>query len=270
MPITEPAALKKSVILSLVRSVEQAAKKGQPFDHFYMQNCFPQDLYSQILAKLPDAFINAHLNHPDALTAGGKSTRKFFELSEASLSALDRHLQDFWLAISQALLSPEVHRAIFSKLSGDLCRRFNVTEKELLELCVYPRAGIFCDLPGYRIRPHPDNPVRFVTVQFYLPIDDSQRDFGTSIYKILKLRSYWNRLRGIKDDLKQYREVKRFPFMPNSGYAFAVSDKSYHGRPVIEGQASLRKSILLVYYDRPGVGYDALPAGDQTAATGEY
>jgi hypothetical protein len=54
------------------------------------------------------------------------------------------------------------------------------------------------------------------TAQFYLPIDMSQQDLGTSFYTEVPLprRPFPGR----------YIEIKRMPFVPNSGYVFVVND----------------------------------------------
>ena len=45
--------------------------------------------------------------------------------------------------------------------------------------------------------------------------------------------------------------VKRLDFLPNTGYAFAVTERSWHGvEPVRETGAS-RNSLMLIYYCRP-------------------
>ena len=266
---TTTVTLKDSIVASLVRAVNDAAPENRPFGHFYMQNCFSHEVYAGILKNSSESLTNSEIKHPDALTSSGASTRKFFELTPKNLETMESLQREFWNAMADAFYSTELRNAIFSKLSRDLCKRLSLAEADLANLKVYPRAGIFYDHPGYKIRPHPDNAVRFVTVQFYLPPDDSQQNFGTSLYRIRKLRSYWNRLWRIPEDGGVYREVKRFKFVPNSGYAFAVSKKSYHGRPVIEGQTALRKTLMLVYYDRPGVGYDSVSANGD-AARAEY
>ena len=64
-----------------------------------------------------------------------------------------------------------------------------------------------------------------------------------------------------KEDLKafptraemeeKFEEAKRFPFKPNSAYAFAVSDsakrKSWHGRDRLTGFAGVRNTLMVLF-----------------------
>ena len=70
-------------------------------------------------------------------------------------------------------------------------------------------------------------------MQIYLPQDDTQRELGTSIYKVSPMGVFaWKTYGLVKD--------KTVPFLPNSGYAFVVIHPAYsllrsswHGREAI-------------------------------------
>ena len=79
-------------------------------------------------------------------------------------------------------------------------------------------------------------------MQFYLPRDNSQESLGTSLYvPKSKLKQALTPLSG------KYAPVKKFPFLPNTGYAFAVKRDSWHGREKIDGAFGDRYSILTFY-----------------------
>jgi len=77
--------------------------------------------------------------------------------------------------------------------------------------------------------------------QFYLPVDMSQQDLGTSFYGEVPVLQ--------RPFLGRYKEIKRLPFVPNSGYAFVVNDlpghRSLHGRELIKPGSGVRNSILI-------------------------
>ena len=79
-------------------------------------------------------------------------------------------------------------------------------------------------------------------MQFYLPKDDSQLSLGTSLYqpksKLKRALTPWS---------GKYVRVKKFPFLPNTGYAFAVTGNSWHGREEITEAYGDRYSILTFY-----------------------
>jgi hypothetical protein len=80
-------------------------------------------------------------------------------------------------------------------------------------------------------------------MQFYLPGEGTPDDLGSSLYIKLPLA---RRLLG-----RKIKEVKRFPFRPNSAYAFAVNDcpqrQSYHGRELITAENAVRDSIIITW-----------------------
>jgi hypothetical protein len=120
----------------------------------------------------------------------------------------------------------------------------NLGPAEVADARVFVGISLIRDMEDYRLKPHPDGQPRVVTAQFYLPMDSSQRDLGTSIYEAARPLS--QRL-----FLGRYKEVKRMPFLPNSGYAFAVNDlpqrRSLHGRELIESGSGVRNSILVTW-----------------------
>jgi hypothetical protein len=105
----------------------------------------------------------------------------------------------------------------------------------------HPRMLLFRDTDQYRIKPHPDGLGTIATMGFYLARDDSQIELGTSIYR---RRSVWDTVRAGG----RFEEVRRFPFRPNSGYAFAVindrEQKSLHGVELVPGGSGVRNTIL--------------------------
>ena len=100
---------------------------------------------------------------------------------------------------------------------------------------MHPRPVLYTDLNGYAIKPHPDTRRKVLTMQIYLPQDESQRELGTAIYKISPMGVFaWKSYGLVKD--------KTVPFLPNSGYAFVVIHPAYsllrsswHGREAIIG-----------------------------------
>jgi hypothetical protein len=138
------------------------------------------------------------------------------------------------------MTDPVLRRAVFGKLAPDLAERFGIAESQVPEMeCAY-EVRLVRDTEDYRIKPHPDGLNKIVTMQLYLPQDESTLDLGTSVFRRHK------RLIG-----GSFEEVKRFPFRPNSGYAFAVSDgptrKSWHGREPITGFSGVRNTLMLLF-----------------------
>ncbi|MGO9944581.1 MAG: hypothetical protein ACLPIC_17705 [Rhodoblastus sp.] len=86
----------------------------------------------------------------------------------------------------------------------------------------------------------------------YMPEDDSQRDLGTTLYKISPMGVFHWKSYGLVED-------KTMPFLPNSGLAFVVIHPRYnllrtswHGRDAIAlDNAKPRFSLLNTFYAQP-------------------
>jgi hypothetical protein len=88
------------------------------------------------------------------------------------------------------------------------------------------------DIPGYRITPHTDTHWKGITVQLYLPSDASTSHIGTIFH----------------DNTQKKNKVTQMQFIPNSGYAFAVGDDSWHSADPVGSEVKTRDSILLTYF----------------------
>ena len=119
--------------------------------------------------------------------------------------------------ISERLKSHELQRT----LSG----RLGVTETQ-----IYPIALLVEDAPGYRIRRHTDCAGKVISCQVYLADDDSHLEQGV----VLQDRSG--------------ERTKQMPYAFNRGYAFKVTDHSWHR---VHRSQTVRKSIQLLYYSTP-------------------
>lgn len=229
-----------SIASSLIAGVGNAHLERVPFCHIYLERIFPAEIYAELLDNLPPKELYQPLNLRKWVRADGTSTRDQFYLTAENISALPRQSAAFWSAFVGSILEGSLKRTIFAKLAPDLADRFGVAEEDVSDIdCVYEIA-LVRDTEDYRIKPHPDGLNKIVTFQLYLPPDESTLDLGTSLFV---------RYRGLLGS--RFEEVKRFPFRPNSGYAFAVSDSakrtSWHGREQLTGFAGVRNTLMILF-----------------------
>ncbi len=231
----------------LVRCVKTTAAFDAPFQHIFLRNVFPADVYAEIMASLPERRAYRPLNIKRWHDDQGQSTRDQLFLSEGEIDRIEAPAQDLWRDVTAALESDELRRAIFSTFRQDVALRLGCSADEVLAQPMFPSVSLVRDFKDYRIKPHPDGHPRVVTMLFYLPHDETQSDLGTSLYKKLPL-AY--RLLG-----RTYEEIKRFPFLANSAGAFAVNDcaerQSYHGREPIGAAAGVRDMIMVMWLSSP-------------------
>jgi hypothetical protein len=231
------AALLRDHIVAAVRA---SPLMREPFCHVYMENLVPTHLYTAMLQHLPPKELYVPLNPKKWVRADGTSTRDQFYLTPENIARLPEQAATLWRSVVHAVGDGMLKSALFAKLAPDLANRFSTAEEHVCEIdCVY-EITLVRDTEDYRIKPHPDGLNKIVTMQMYLPEDTSQLDLGTSLF--VRHR----RLLG-----STFEEVKRFPFRPNSAYAFAVSDSpqrtSWHGRERLTGFAGVRNTLMVLF-----------------------
>ena len=224
----------------LIAGIRGSLLERDPFCHIYIEQMFPAALYPSLLRNLPPLHLYSPLNPRKWVRADGTSTRDMFYLTPENLGKLSDEVGALWKSVLHALTDGHFKRALFSRLAPDMAERFDTTEDRVSDMdCVYD-VSLVRDTEDYRIKPHPDGLNNFVTMQFYLPEDENNLDLGTSVYRRHK------RLLG-----SSFEEVKRFPFKPNSAYAFAVSDSpkrtSWHGRDRLSGFEGVRNTMILSF-----------------------
>jgi len=241
----------ESAVSHMIAAVERSPLETEPFPHFFVAGLFPRDIYEEMLAELPEPALYEAFSYEKHAT-DGESNRGRFTLDRQSLDRLSGRQRSLWLAIRDALGSPEFKTAVFRRLSVGLAYRFGVSPAEASQTPGYPLPELFRETRGYAIKPHPDTRRKLVTMQIALPADDSQRHLGTEFYR----RSV--------NPLSLLREPRGFdialqaPFLPNAAYAFTVLNtirrKSWHGRTTLAGEVGVRNSILNIWYAKPEDG----------------
>ena len=216
----------------LVRRVEESALESTPFPHIYLENLFPPAYYSSLLDHLPATRCYRELRHRDAMQPDGHSARRKFYLFPEHVALLPEEQRHLWLPLSRALRSRRLQDAVKRKFRAALERRFG---RSIDRLSFYPVAMLLQDLPGYRIGIHGDSLRKALTVQLYLPRDDSQMHLGTVLHE--------------SRDGSAADRLKRLPFAPATGYALPVLyHESWHSVVRTGPGDGVRNSLMLTYY----------------------
>ncbi|MFL6763797.1 MAG: hypothetical protein ACJ8FO_01205 [Sphingomicrobium sp.] len=216
----------------LVAAVERAELRHKPFDHVYMEHVLGPDSYATLLAAMPDPRQYHDLKHRDAVREDGTSTRLRMYLYPELLRRLPPELRRVWLPIARALCSTELEIAFKRKFRGALEERFG---KPAEKIGMYPVPILLRDQPGYKISIHSDVPTKAITVQYYLPADESQRHIGTIFHE--------------SDKGAGAKKTTQMSFMPASGYAFPVSlTKSWHSAAHTSEKDGERVTMMVTYY----------------------
>lgn len=222
----------------IAASVDAAAASDTPFTHLVFDRVFPDDIYALMLANMPEAtdYRPMHGRSKGHDLADGTHTRVKIDLFPEYIRHLPPEKRLLWGLVGGALCSAPVREAFMRRLAAPLERRFGAG---------HAKVGMFAipvltrDIPGYLITPHTDTHWKGITVQLYLPRDRSIEHIGTIFHNKLADGSM--------------PKVKQMTFAPNTGYAFAVGDDTWHSADRIGPEVKTRDSILLTYFVDAGV-----------------
>ena len=245
---------KDDLVQHFVGALDNAQIEHAPFSHLFAVDLFPADVYSHLIKLLPHVQGYKSLNHRDAMRSDGTSTREVLPFNETFLTPLPAEQRDFFELLKSVLDDRRIGEKYFELLAPDLAKR--TAAKIPTDVEAYPKSGLFRDASGYKIQPHKDINTKIVTTQLYLPADEQQRDFGTTLYKrSLKGRVIRELNKISSTKRREFDQFKTFPFLPNSGYAFIVGKKSWHGRETVPEGLGERYSLMNIYYNRADVPF---------------
>jgi hypothetical protein len=218
-----------------MEAISNARLEDYPFGYIYMQPFFEPSFYNDLLETMPSSHkpLGARDTRED-----GTSTRDVVDLMfEPDKLPLP------WHAAVLALGHPQVKISLFDKFKHVIAARFGLTpEQAVLLPALHMDIRLMRDTQDYRLAPHTDAASKILTLQAYLPKDNSTPDLGTSFYKLTKLEIV----------SRDFGEVKRMPFLVNSAYAFAIKrdepGASWHGREKLTDANVQRDTIILNYY----------------------
>jgi hypothetical protein len=266
---SEPIAMDSSVIGQMARASERRAPDGEyrqvlecaihailnaeafhkPYPLIHFRGFLPNDFYARLLEAFPDVERFAGLN--------GDGTRREYPLYDERSDPGSEEGREIWGIVRRVLSSPEIASSLREKLDEGFRIRAKGS-REGWPIPMFPRPVLYTDLDGYAIKPHPDTRRKVLTMQIYLPADDTQRELGTTIYKISPTGLFAWKSYGLAKE-------KTLPFLPNTGYAFVVIHPAYslfkaswHGREAIRVPVNKpRLSILNTYYREPAQAVSA-------------
>ena len=222
----------------MAASIESASASESPFYHLVLDRVFPDDIYNAMLTAMPVASdyrpMSGRAGGLDG--ADGTHTRVKIDLYPEYIRHLPPDKRTLWYVIGRALCSEPVKAAFVHRLAPPLEARFG---GDFAKTGFYPVPILTRDIPGYYIPPHPDTRWKGITVQLYLPRDKSITYIGTIFHERLADGSLPKRT--------------QMAFAPNSGYAFAVGENTWHSADPVGPEVKTRDSILLTYFVDSGL-----------------
>jgi hypothetical protein len=228
----------KNLIDYVVGAIEAGKASDDPFYHLEFDRVFPDDVYAEMLRAMPNAADYRPLPGRGGgnLLPDGSSTRVKIDIFPEYTRHLPDAKREVWDLVGRGLCSGEVQAAFMRRLAPGLERRFG---PDYTDVGMYPIPVLTRDVPGYRITPHTDTQWKGMTIQLYLPRDASATHIGTIFHG-----------RQADGTLTRATQMR---FAPNSGYAFAVGDNTWHSADPVGNEVTSRDSILLTYFVDAGL-----------------
>jgi hypothetical protein len=218
----------------VAQSIRDAREGTAPFYHLQFDRVFPPDFYAEMLRTMPDDNDYRPMSGKSKMGSSrpdGKPTRTKIDLFPEYIRHLPPGKLEVWEQVGCVLRSEKVKVALMEKLGPGLQKRFG---EKFASVGMYPVPILTRDIPGYRVFKHTDSLWKGITVQLYLPADNSNDNIGTIFHERLP------------DGRKP--KVTQMPFAPNSGYAFAVWNDTWHSADPVGPEVNTRDSILLTYF----------------------
>jgi hypothetical protein len=220
-------------------SIDASRVVETPFFHLEFDRVFPDDFYAQMVGRMPITSdyrpMSGGRKKADRRD-DGTPTRVKIDLFPEYIRWLPPEKKALWDVAGAALCSAPVQAAFVRRLAPALEKRFGAG---YAKVGLYPIPILTRDVAGYSIGVHSDAPSKGITVQFYLPRDESVAHVGTVFH----------------DELADGSRppVSKMRFAPNTGYAFAVDKRTHHSVDPVGSEVIMRDSILLTYYVDAGV-----------------
>ena len=213
--------------------IANAPLRRYPYDHIYVEEVFEPVFYTRMRAMLPPDSAYREIQETGRVTKDLYRERYVIDLHEKDLAKLPPAQAVFWKTVADTLQCREVLDAVLYRFDA----------REWLGRPLSTTLSLMRDKSGYGIGPHTDAGNKIATLLFYLPADGENEHLGTSIYLP---RDPSTRVKSNKHyDYKDFRRIYTAPFRPNTLFAFARSDRSFHGVEPIEAPGVTRDLLIL-------------------------
>jgi hypothetical protein len=147
----------------MLKSIETSKRSDEPYKHWFLKGCLPQDVADAILA-LP--FEAPELGGISGKREVHNATRKYFDQENMGKFPVCKAFNE---AFQNPRLTKRIAEFFGAKLDGS-----------------YLRVEFAQDTDGFWLEPHTDLGVKVFTMLLYMSKDEQHKELGTDIYDINK------------------------------------------------------------------------------------
>ncbi|KAK3252533.1 hypothetical protein CYMTET_38167 [Cymbomonas tetramitiformis] len=241
-------AITDSIIKYTYDRISNSTVRKYPYEYTIVEEVFEPSFYEKcILPYFPSAksHIFSKQGARERYSVRMKGTEYSGLMKGKNMDSEVRKLDAFWKNMTDAFAGDYLQNLWIQKFEATLTNRFPDLSNQLAKERFYYRWDLASDRTGYEISPHTDSIDKLITILFYLPKGDTYKSFGTTVYESRDglddggfMRTYEN-----PNWRKQFVAVERGPFVPNTVFAFAPCQSSWHGVENVAGKAVHRDTI---------------------------
>jgi len=219
--------MSSTVDLGLIYRIANAPLRTFPFPHLYVPGIFPADYYAELQRHLPGPEAMKPL--AEARGVQGYPERSIMMLGGELPAGLSAAQRDFWTGFGRSLLGGRLAHAVLQKFESQIqAQTMNAPDFE-----IFDEAMLVHDRTRFSLGPHSDSPQKLASLLFYLPPDEAQLRYGTSVY--VPRDPHFTCPGGPHHAFEDFERVATMPFAPNSLFAFPKGATSFHGvEPITE------------------------------------
>ncbi len=237
--------------LQLLYRVGNAPVQHYPFPHLYVRDVFPAAYYAELQRNLPDPRRMRTLE--EARGTRGYPERFVMPIDGEQREGMAGAQAAFWRELWRWMLGGRLGHVVLQKFAPVIEQRLKGVEN----VEIVDEALLVHDRTRYSLGPHTDSPRKLVSVLFYLPDDERLAAHGTSIY-LPKEPGFT--CEGRKHHpFEGFERLATMPFLPNSLFAFAKTDNSFHGVEPFDVADAGRWLLLFDLQVRPAAAPAAPP-----------
>ena len=197
----------------VIKKIIDALIIKEPYPHILISEIFPDEFYSVLLEQIPK--VSAYTPK----TKYGKT------MTLENFDILDEEKKKFWKEVYGFLRS--------DKFASILLKKFNISKNGVSDLFLHK------DLENFEFRPHRDTHSKLVTYLFYLPEDSSLSQLGT--HMLVPKKGVVIKKTTEHQDWELFETVKMSEYVPNSFFAFAPHENSFHAVKIDFPEDSVKK-----------------------------
>ena len=197
----------------VIKKIIDALIIKEPYPHILISGIFPDEFYSVLLEQIPK--VSAYTPK----TKYGKT------MTLENFDILDEEKKKFWKEVYGFLRS--------DKFASILLKKFNISKNGVSDLFLHK------DLENFEFRPHRDTHSKLVTYLFYLPEDSSLSQLGT--HMLVPKKGVVIKKTTEHQDWELFETVKMSEYVPNSFFAFAPHENSFHAVKIDFPEDSVKK-----------------------------